>query len=371
MKIGIVTHFNAPNYGAMLQAYALQTHLQARGHGVVFFDNVIRVEKYTTGQLFSPLSLKSFRTKLARNMDIEMFQRFQHHFATTQRYDYISSVLPNPPDCDCFIVGSDQVWNVDIHQQHLQLVFLDAFPSKALRVAYAASFGRPVPDKVRAEIGGYLKNFSAISVREKNAVEWVRELSGKEAEWVCDPTLLCESEQYDALLPESPADVEAPYVFSYLLVPVKRHPTKAVAKHLGIKRVKTHLRGGAMMFGVQAKIGIEEWLQRIKRASLVITNSYHGTLFAIIYKKPFLTLPLKGDWESRNDRIFSVLGKLGLENRIYDASNPAALPSALDSPIDWDDVRRRLAAWRKKTDAFFHGAGCHGVFTRNHSEGCD
>ena len=357
MKVGIVTYFDVPNYGAMLQAYAMQKYLKMRGHHVVFVNHTWFPEKILLKYFFRPQSFNSFRGKFTYNKSmVATFLPFQEHFEKTRRYESIASIRDDPPDCDCFIVGSDQMWNVDICKRgKLPYVFLDIFGDKAMRIAYAVSFGRPIPAELHGEVENYMRKFTAISVREKNAVEWVCNLSGKEAEWLCDPTLLYNVEDYDELFPKSYADEKTPYIFEYMQG--KRDITHDVGKYFGITKIMTEMRASDkwfdMLLGLQIKIGIGNWLRRIKHASFIVTSSYHGILFSIIYKKPFMLVPLTGHVTPWNDRFFSILGFLGLDNRIYDESKSNSLAELLDAPINWTDVHQRLANWRNKTDAYF------------------
>jgi len=363
MKIGIVTFFNAPNYGAMLQAYALQEYLRGRGHQTVFIDGIRwnPIQWSFKGILLSR-SMRSLRTKIELNRVRAPLLPFQQRLKKTKAYTSISSISRTPPVCDCFIVGSDQMWNVDFVKRHAwPFVFLDAFGDKALRIAYAVSFGRSIPEEFRDEIGQLMRKFTAISVREQNAVEWVHELSGKEADYLCDPTLLWEKEYYDALLPVVPIDLKSPYIFEYIIRATPNDILQDVKKHFKVAHVKADMCPSDQWFsritGLQVKVSVEEWVQRIKCATFVVTDSFHGTLFSIIYQKPFLVLPLAGHLQSQNDRICSILGFLGLENRVFDATTPTSLSALLDSPIPWEDVHQRLAEWRKKTDVFFQRAG--------------
>jgi len=351
LKIAILTHFNVANHGAVLQAHALRHDLQSRGHSVVFFENIRRVEPHTFKQIVSPFSFKSIRKKLTYNRDLRAFKPF-HQTLPAEK---------DPPGCGAYVVGSDQVWSVDFHGHHLPLVFLDVFPENALRISYAASFGRPIPENLRDEVGDYLKKITAISVREQNAVDWVRDLSGREARWVCDPALLCDAEHYDTLLPQGKPKPAKPYVFAHFLTPDKTRSAQNIARLLGVNKIISSRRVSCnpldIALGVKPFVGVPEWLWRIKHARFTITNSYHATLFSILCKVPFITIPFKGDFADRNDRLASVALRLGLEKRICDPSLPGALAAAVNAPVNWHDVHQRLAAWRDETRVFFQEAG--------------
>ena len=361
VNILLLTHFNVANHGAVLQAHALRHYLQSRGHHAVFFDNIRRAEPHSPGQLLSPFSLKSIRKKRTHNLDLQAFKPFHQTLPRTPFYASADAVRENPPACDACVVGSDQVWNTDFHGHHLPLVFLGAFPKNALRISYAASFGRPVPENLREEIGALLAKFDAISVREQNTVDWVRALANREARWLCDPALLFPAEHYDTLLPRGKPKPKRPYVFTHFLTPDKTRSARAVARLLRIKTIVSSRRRSLhpldIALGVKPFIRVPEWLWRIKHARFVVTNSYHATLFSILYKIPFATLPFKGEFAERNGRLTSVLLRLGLENRVCDPSQPGALQAVANTPVEWETAHRRIAEWIPETRAFFQGAG--------------
>ncbi len=356
MKIGIVTFYDAPNYGAMLQAYALWKYLEARGHQVKFikipFRNTRRIPLW---RCFVSRSFKGIKVKLNKHV------RF---FITDFALRYPKG-LPNG-DYDAVIVGSDQMWNPKWVLPWLKEVFLDFVPPSCQRIAYAPSFGvKEWGESKREEVGALLKKFSSISVREESGINIVRDLSGRDTTCLLDPTLLQNAKFYQEIMDE--VTQKDSYIFAYFLDEWadgadERKALKQCCDVLGVNIVKTDkcaVKGWFLGLlchglGIKGKISLRHWLSSIATAQFVITNSFHGTVFAILFHRPFVSLLLKGCAGDMNDRVVSLLTKLGLEKRMCYADEIGKVKLlSQDKIINWQDVDSRLDCMRESSDCFF------------------
>lgn len=356
MKIGIVTFFRAPNYGAMLQARALWCYLKGRGHEVYFVDHDFG------GEHPQPL----WRCLVARNVRAvkTKLRQYVRHRCTLFSAD--SPVAPLDYPFDAVVVGSDQMWNPRWMKPHIPVVFL-AF-ARCKRISYAVSFGvAEWGGNCREEVRGLLAGFEAISVRERSGVEIVRELCGRSAEVMPDPTLLWNASFYEKLLGgRTQADS---FVFSFFLDEFASGADadrceRAVSRAIGVKRVRHAYDHGPFplslycrLLKVRRKIGIEEWFSYLSSARFVVTNSFHGTVFSLLFHRPFVVVKHEGSAAGMNDRLLTLLSAFGLEERFVTAEELASEPAFLSAVIDWSAVDGVLEKARGKADRFFGEVG--------------
>ena len=354
MKIGIVTFFRVANYGAMLQANALRRFLESMGHEVIFISHprVVAV-RMPLWCVFASRSLKGVTIKL-KNYVRHSITDFAATFPQTKLCRTMDEVRQATADCDAFIVGSDQMWNpMWCSGKHIPIVMLDFAPEGKPRIAYAASFGTTVwrEDQDAKQAGELLRKFAKISVREESGVKLANELSGRtDAVQMLDPTLLHSADFYRKI--SADADVEIskhtrPTVFRYMLdewddasASQKAFEfVKAKLKLVETDSDRTPVRGLlaplCKFLGVTAKVPVPVWLAKIAASDFVFTNSFHGTVFAILFHRPFVSILLRGPMSGMNERALSLLKKLGLESRAVYADDADAIGDALAVPIDW------------------------------------
>ena len=375
MKIGIVTFYRVANYGAMLQAYSLCNRLLRMGHEVVFVRHKFcSSSKMPLWRALVSRSLKGVRMKLKCYV-CHPITDFSNDYPQTELCETIDAVKFATKDCDAFIVGSDQMWNpLWCSGAHLPLVMLDFADEDKIRISYAASFGTKEwrEDQNAAEAGRMLKKFNAISVRENSGVELVESLSGrKDAKCLLDPTLLQTSAFYREIIEKNVPcrkNGKKPYVFRYILDewndPKELQAALGVAKaKLNITNVETDRKNApgllgviCRILGVKAKIALPEWLEKIASSEFVFTNSFHGTVFAILFHKPFVSVLIKGKMSGMNERALSLLKLVGLEDRAVYSDELEKISALADATVNWNDVDLRLDQQRELAHQFLCGA---------------
>ena len=328
MKTGVVTFHSAHNYGATLQAWALQKAIKKLGvtpcivnyHPEVI-DRLYTVPRLDTWakrmQYLKKREVRARRRKL--KIKYTRYQRFlREHFALVGDYTIYEELISNPPGLDCYIVGSDQVWNPD-HTGGFDPAYLLEFAEKSSRrVSYAASIGRErFPAQYRNNFGEALKKFTAVSVREDSAVGAVAEVTGQEPSVVLDPTLLLLREEYEEI--KVPTKRAERYILVYMMETNRRLVQLAdnisIATGLPVIQRKPGriFRNELESFYTHTP---GEFLGEMEGAEYVITNSFHGTVFAIIYGRPFLSML----HSKTGSRTVDLLRSLGLEDHIlYEA----------------------------------------------------
>ena len=368
MKIGILTLPFNNNYGGYLQAYALMTILKELGHDVELIyrrnnrrslrwrlEYIIKnIIKILIGKKHGPLIPNQEwehrqRGKLMMSfVDTQISPKTKPIYSTKQLYHIVKK-----RKYDYIVVGSDQVWNPNYGQKHVQDFFLTELLSNfPHRITYAASFGLSealFTEEERIECGEAIKKFNAVSVRENSGVDLITHYGWKAQKApsvVLDPTLLLPSEHYLSLI-NIQSDAKGK-LFSYVLdksITTKNIIDKVVEntnlKVFDIIDTEKWERSDYIMPSV------ESWLAGIVNSKLVLTDSYHGMVFSIIMHKPFI---VKVNEKRGSDRFVTLLKKLGLENRMV--NDVTDVDNAIKSQIDWDSVENKLKVERLNSISF-------------------
>ena len=381
-RVVIITFPIGENYGGIIQAFALQSAIDSLGKDALVADFVFNKSSLVRRilSLFLILRANLFRkagmyyiTPQARldaqQQNTKLFkQKYIKTTASLNMYSDFRKMRELNPDA--YVVGSDQVWKPYCRFSWSPCgVFLLAFLKKtdcAKRVAYAVSFA---VDRIklafweRGRVLRLLKKFDSISVRESSGVDICAQAFGLKAEHVLDPTMLLREADYVKLIDDFTGGTfpgGEKFVFEYILnqTPLKR----AVVREVSNFRKDCSLRS-ILPSGLPSRRGddlkdcvmphVEEWLWCLKNAEVVVTDSFHGAVFSIIFHKPFVVLanPARG-----LARIMSLLEMFGLQSRYLGTSSEDAVKSMLDEDIDWGAVDAKLADWREKSFAFLKAA---------------
>lgn len=355
MKIGIVTQPLYNNYGGLLQNYALQQVLKRLGHEVKTIDFVERTS--FTMYLLSICKqllisvLKCRRPQIRPYVAIPTFRNpimadfVNNHIDRTKIVHSYTKKIINGEHFDTVITGSDQVWR-PIYNMYIEDMYLKFVPNSIKKIAYAASFGVDTWEYNAEQTETcvkYAKRLDAISVREATGVELCRTHLGVNAEHVLDPTILGGAEAYKPLLKEKTEEQD--YLFAYILdiTPEKQAYLESMAKSKGLNLI---IRGADK----NATLSVEDWLSMIANSSMVITDSFHGTVFSILFHKEFYSIV---NVSRGGTRFASLLSPLGLEHRMGDVSQ---LQSLELSPVDWKQVDHILDSQRQDSINFLTNA---------------
>lgn len=326
-KIGILTFSFSSNPGSVLQAYALQEKVAELGYNPLIISyerncadkpmlgkNVFckPVSKWTVKKIISWL-LRMIAYPVRMHKYERFFKKYYNEFPTGP-YDK-KGLASISEEYYKFIVGSDQVWNLESLNVD-ETYFLDFVDKNSKKVSYAASFGQNgVPEEREETISPLINDFYAISVRETEGVKTVKDLTGRDASWVVDPSLLIDNKVWHNLAKKPK---ERNYVLLY--VREKSDETEAFAEKLAkeynleVIRVFIHWKCNSSGKRICA-LGPLEWLGYMKYAKYIVTNSFHGICFSVAFKKEFFVDLLKGNKLNTNTRIEGVLEQFGLSER--------------------------------------------------------
>lgn len=361
MKTGLVTFFHIHHYGAVLQAYATARAVEGLGSACEIFNYHVNQDNdlFRSSAGLSAAAANAHTALHYRAMH-ERYERFEDFAArnlkiTERRYGSLRE-LESAPECDVYLSGSDQIWNPKIFPDgRFDPVYFSRFTA-GRKIAYAPSFGVPrIPDGMEDTLRDYLADFSHLSAREARGQAILREVAGREAPVVLDPTLLMRQEDWAALSAEPKRTggyilcycISAPGPLAPYIRRLQEETGLPVVQLCGMRR-KVHPKAERVF-----SAGPAEFLGLFRRASYVCTNSFHGTVFSVQFQKPFFTSVSPAELAApEQSRIFSLLNRLGLANRIIgkgDAAGP------LDA-VDWVAAAQHLEAQRRDSLEYLRAA---------------
>ena len=369
-KIGIITfNFTLDNYGQVLQYLATQEYLKKLGHQAILVESngwrrtFSRYIKWSFELIWNFIKIKIlhplFITKKKQKIAIEQKEKEKHfifeHWASISKkqekghpryfnefrnrfFSIISGTYEDilEKNFDAFCVGSDQTWAVA--DNHWLLAWV---PQEAKRFSIAPSTGHRkfTESEIKAFIP-HLKKFNFITVREENGIQFCKQCGRYDAIKILDPVFLPQANSYNAFMDNTPTKEEA-YVFIYMLggeIGLSMNEIFSFCKQHGLKIKYVESQGRDEKFDNKIYATVGEWLRLIKGASLVITNSFHGTAFSIIFQKQFLTFPLINLMEDMNQRIYDLVEQMKLKERIYNGDMNVLLKK-----IDWSTSEEKIS----------------------------
>ncbi len=345
MKIGILTQPLQSNYGGVLQAYALQTVLKRMGHNPYIIqrkwdtplDVVIKMKLLNLFKL-----LKSIFIKSNNNSNLYPTSSFiKQEIAPKSKEVYSTFMLKiecHRLSIKTFIVGSDQVWRPQ-YSPCIENYFLDFVSSQTnvKRIAYAASFGVDnweFTNEQTKKCSKLVQKFDTISVREASGITLCKEHFGVDAVHVLDPTLLLLQDDYKKLYQKQSDNTDGVLVYILDENYQKKQIIETVSEDLNLR---VNVAGKNQT--------VYEWLSSFEKCKYVITDSFHGCVFSIIFNKPFWVIPNNKRGLSR---IISLLEMLGLEKRMITVNKKVSF----NESIDWDSVNKLLNTLRQESMSF-------------------
>ena len=337
-KVGTITFHRADNYGAVLQAFALQKAILSLGYDTQIIDYDAReiskpydvVDKRSCRSCIK--SLLVYKERQSKKRLFDEFRKNKLLLSTPVKKD---ELVHTAKQYDKLITGSDQVWNYKLTASD-GAYFLDFVEESHKKISYAASFGiAEIPNDKLPWYERNLADFTHISVREKTGAELVKNIIGRYAENDVDPVFLLQAMQWKKILPAIPT--EKRFIFMYMCDEATTQLAKRFADENNMELVnlvydKSILHPKLNVGNCRMDLSPEEFLSYIYHAALVVTGSFHATAFSIIFNKKFVVkVP-----DQVGSRITDLLDRTGLQERI--------LTKDLDTEkdIDWDSVNAIL-----------------------------
>lgn len=360
MKIAAITCHDVYNYGASLQAYALQEYCKGLGCEYEIIDykpdylsQHFRFSKVANPRFDRPVVkqlylLAKLPERIRALKKKRLFDEFSRRFLqrSPNRYNSYEELAQNPPAANLYIAGSDQIWNTFFRNGHDRAFYLDFAPKSSRRISYAASFATDsIYGGAEAFVAGQLQNFDAISVRETSALQLLESLGRKHGQLVCDPVFLMAADEWQGLIAEQPKP-KGDYIVVYdceqsaLLSKIARQlsaitglPIHSLATTAGRYAQQDLSLGGPI-----------EFLTEIACARYVVANSFHALAFSLIFKKDFF---IANRAEKINTRMRDFLQFLGLSERLI--NSPAQLTA---DRIDFTAAEAKLSQLLQQSKQF-------------------
>lgn len=328
-KVGIITFHNSYNCGSMLETYAMQKMIQKLNleTEIVNFSTSGQKELYSVWfknnsvrNIIKNIILIPYSKRLKNNN--KKYEEFKNKNFILSR-EYTEGEKIDESNYKVVIAGSDQVWNTTIKDSD-DAYYLN-WVKNAKKVAYAPSFGAKnvqIYSDNPSKYAEYLKDFDALSIRENNGKKWIKDLIGEDVPVLLDPTMLLKEEDYAEILANDIEEKDK-YIFFYspsfnteICEYVKKIATKYGLKVItwSTKRYATK-RIKKFGFELPKYENPSSYLYLIKNAELVITTSYHGTIFSTIYRKNFITVK-NGDMYGDDDRVITLLSQIDMMDRL-------------------------------------------------------
>lgn len=353
MKIGILTFQWAHNrnFGASLQSYACMTLLKK------FYKKVKVIDFYKQS------SKSSIKMKIQSSLESKYFKEYNQKFLSlTSKMENFEGLKKLNNEFDTFVVGSDQVWRGIWNLDSKTHYFFDFVDDDKRKIAYAASFGVDYWEgdkKLTEEIKPLIKRFDHISVREESGIDICKNTFGvDDAVCVLDPTLMISKEDYQPILDDwkDKSHLKKKYIAHMLLDDTEelKKESQNIANYL--KADINYIKGKYKKILWKKYFSynkVSQWLTYLKDAELVITDSFHCTVFSIIFHKKFVVVanPMRGI-----ARLETLLSKVGLEDRFFTDIKDVMKSRILNKEIDYNEVEKKLAVHRKYSMDFLKKA---------------
>ena len=343
--IGYVGWWYGRNYGSVMTNFALQQYLESLGY------SVLMLEWPEHNKPFPPVE-DSFSRR---------FGNKYYEVSMRRTYEELHDLNWF---CDMFIVGSDQLWNYWSTKENGAYFFLDFVDDSKKKIAYATSFGHAVygaPKHILEKNSFHLSRFDAISVREEDGVDLCKDVFGVDAEWMIEPVFLLSQKRYIEIANDSSIETPEKYIFAYILSPSeeKRSAILKMARETGLPLIlildaqanhENNRRIMNMPESLRENLEMEDWLKYIMNATIIVTDSFHGTCFSIIYEKQFVCI---GNAQRGLSRFNSLLKICDLDDKMV--LDPLAINKEIYSvQIDYDNVNQRLQAFVDKSKTWLN-----------------
>lgn len=350
MIIKTITCHDVYNHGASLQAFALQRYLSSKGHEVEIID--YKPDYLSRHYLLTDVNpaydkplvkwlyiLAKLPGRLLIRPRKWAFDLFRHKYlrCTGKRYRSNEELKADPPKADAYIAGSDQIWNTLFPNGKDPAFYLDFAPTGTKKISFSASFAsKSIDPGFFNEIARRLASFDAVAVREESTLPLLSALGRPDGVATCDPCFLLSAEEWSAFARGHKPRGRYLLVYDFEDCDIIRNVATQIAVQEGLKIYNIGPRRLPYADRNYLLHGPRKFIQLVRNAEYIVSNSFHATAFSILFKRPFCVIQRT---EQINERMISLLSGLNLDDRIVDRFTPTLL-----EPIDYEQVTPLLAS---------------------------
>lgn len=355
---GIITLNGYFNYGNRLQNYALQEALKQHHCNVetIWIEDKKSGNKRNLLKKVKPKAIlnkvyrKFYKTPLDQKRE-NKFKEFSNAYIKETEYSISEEDIPLSiiDEYNYFVTGSDQVWNP--HYTKASSLYFLTFASKEKRIAYAPSFGiSNLPEWCKTNYKQWLNEMNYLSVREDAGANLIKELTGKDAEVLPDPTLLLSKENWLSIAKPASNKPKEDYLLTYFLGPIPAK-TQRLIKSISKKYTLKNVNLAQLKHKKYYLTDPSEFLDFINSATVFFTDSFHGSVFSILFETPFVVTDRESKVPSMNSRINTLLSTYSLEDR-----HISNLQQNDIFNVDFSHVEKILEQERDKANTFLNKA---------------
>lgn len=380
-KVGIITVHHYGNFGSALQAYASQKIFEKLGYDTYIIDYRSPSAYYATNRymnyedrddsFYHELEKRStcvlkrvakkalnypfiarLLYKMGMRRGIRLISFWLENLRMTQRYDRLSDLYANPPHFDIYVVGGDQLWNTYITYNN-PAFFLTFADDDAKKISFSTSIGIPsIPSEALDTFKKGINNLSAILLREQEGVDYIRSL-GYKADRVLDPTLMLTKEEWYSMQNKKYKLPFRKYILAYFLNPTEWTTAllETVRKQTGLPVIvigpKEKIHASTEYF-YTGNIEVSTFLTLFAHAEIVVTNSFHGMAFTIVFQKIMVATYRSDESEtSMNSRHRNIVDLFDLSYCLYDRKSFS--PEKLSYHMNYDIINKKLEVYRRES----------------------
>ncbi len=322
-RIAIITWITYPNFGTYLQAYALQQYIKSLGYDCKILDDSPYTKTFTNwkNKIFGFLTKKHTAFNINKKKTAQLYSQFKKDYIqidiNSTDKEYLESHY------DIFVCGSDQIWNpLFLNDPRSKFYYAD-FTHKE-KIAYAPSLGiTTIPDTLKSQFATMISSFKSLSAREPQGKKILTELSNRNVAEVTDPTLLLDSKYWNSLL-SLPIRHNEKYLLAYFLSPnpVYIEAAKTFAQTHGLKFKIFYTNESYYQSDGLITAGPIEFIENIRNAEFIFTDSFHGSIFAFLFKIQFITFKrFKSIGSGQNSRVENLLAMMQIPEHLIDENN--------------------------------------------------
>lgn len=347
MKVGVITGYYSENSGTLLQAYSIGRVIEKMGYEVVYINTKNKYSSHSIKLMLGRFIKESLRGKL-KNAKAAII-KYKNFSESIKMYNVISIEEAKEYGIEKFVIGSDTVWNLEdkyFREAHVQYwPIVEGIET----ISYAAAVGNSKVSTMEkyAYTKECLNNMKCIAVRDNYSKSVIQKLTDKAVEVVCDPTILIETEELEKF--KRVLDIANKYILIYIFEELESSLVDEIVKYAKQNKLQIISLGKSFRWcDEQVIISVENFVSYYSQAAFVITNTFHGNVFSILFNRQFICAPCE------KKKVIELLAEMGLEQRRISTKDDFVNTS--NEQIEYTNVNNKIQGVREKSKSYLDKA---------------